>query len=114
MNILKQILAYLVWIVVSLLLGIGYMWILLGTVGETSSTGFLHLLNLMSNLVLVYVGLIGGSVIALLFILINIFYLKKKLKSNMKSTIIRFFILLVIAIVVGVTHYILEKIVDVI
>ncbi|NQY29450.1 MAG: hypothetical protein HRT69_08260 [Flavobacteriaceae bacterium] len=98
----------------SLLLGIGYMWILLGTVGETSSTGFLHLLNLMSNLVLVYVGLIGGSVIALLFILINIFYLKKKLKSNMKSTIIRFFILLVIAIVVGVTHYILEKIVDVI
>ena len=114
MNILKQILAYLVWIVVSLLLGIGYMWILLGTVGETSSTGFLHLLNLMSNLVLVYVGLIGGSVIALLFILIDIFYLKKKLKSNMKSTIIRFFILLVIAIVVGVTHYILEKIVDVI
>ncbi|PHS08597.1 MAG: hypothetical protein COA88_06435 [Kordia sp.] len=113
-NVLKQILAYLIWIVVALLLGIGYMRILLGPAGEPSSTGFMHLLNLMSNLVLVYVGLIGGSVIALLFIPIDVFYLKKKLKLNKKSTVIRFILLLVIAIVVGVTHYILEKVVDVI
>jgi len=104
MNTLKQILAYLIWIVVALLLGIGYMWILLGP--NEPSTGFLHLFDdFVYDLVLVYVGLITGSIIALLFI---------QLKNNIKSTIIRFLLLLVITIVVGVTHYILEKVVDVI
>ena len=113
MNILKQILAYLVWVLLALLSGIGYMRILLGFAKE-SSTGFFLLFDLMYDFALVHIGLRIGSVIALLFILSDIFYLKKKLKNNMKSTIIRFIFLLLITITVGATHYILEKIVDVI
>ena len=111
-NTLKQIISYLIWTLLALLLGIGYMRILLGP--NESSTGFLHLFELIYDLALVYIGLITGSIIAFIFIFIDIFYLKKKLKKNRKSIIIRFLILLVITIVVAVTHYILEKVVDVI
>lgn len=114
MKILKQSFTYLIWIVLALLSGIGYMWILLGP-NDQSSTGLIQVIgDLIYNYALVYVGLRGGSVIALLFIFIDIFYLKKKLKNNIKSTIIRFFILLGIAILVGSIHYIIEKVIDII
>jgi len=113
MKFLKQSLVYLIWVILALLLGIGYMWILLGPKGEVS-TGFMHIFDLIYDLALVSIGLIAGSVIAFLFILIDIFYLKKKLKDNTKSTRIRFLILLIITVIVGVTHYVLEKVIDVI
>jgi len=112
-NILKQMLAYLVWIVLALIMGVCHMWILLGPKGGVS-TGFMHIFDLIYDLALVSIGLITGSVIAFLFILTDIFYLKKKLKNNTKSNFIRFFILIAIAIIVGITHYVLEKVIDVI
>ena len=113
MKVIKQILAYLGWTVLALLLGITYMRVVLGQADEPS-TGFLHIFDIIYDIALVYVGLIIGSIIALLFILIDAFYLKKKLKNSTKSTSIRFFMLLMITIVVGITHYVLEKVIDVI
>ncbi len=114
MKILKQLLGYLIWIALALLSGIGHMRIVLGPSNE-SPTGFLQVFgNIIHGYALVHIGLRIGSIIALLYILTDVFYLKKKLKNNIKSTIIRFFLLLIIAVAVGVTHYILEKIVDVI
>ena len=112
MNILKQILAYLFWTGMALLLGICHMWVLLGP--RESSTGFFRVLNDIIYYLGLILGLKIGGIIALLFIILDIFYLKKKLKSNMKSTIIRFFILVIIAVAVGITHYVLEKVIDVI
>ena len=115
MKKLKQILAYLIWIVLALLSGIGYMRIVLGPNTDSSKGGLFHVFgNLIYEFALVHVGLRIGGVIALLYILSDIFYLKKKLENNVKSTIIRFLFLLGIATVVGVTHYILEKVVDII
>jgi len=115
MKILKQILVYLIWTVIALLIGIGYMRIILGAGPKEETYGyFTFLVELLYNYGLIHVGLIIGSIIALLFILLDIFYLKKKLESNLKSTSIRFITLLVITIVVGVIHYILEKVIDVI
>lgn len=113
MKILKQILAYLIWTVLSILLGIGYMYLIIGPIKEPTTT-LSYLLKIFYSYGIVYVGVSGGLVIALLYILSDIFYLKKKLTNNVKSTGIRFLVLLGIAIVVGVTHYILEKVVDVI
>ncbi len=113
MKILKQILVYLTWTVIALLVGICYARIILGS-NEIAAEGWGYLAHLFYVHGLLYIGLIVGAIIALLFILLDVFYLKKKLKNNIKSTSIRFLFLLVITIVVGVIHYILEKVVDVI
>lgn len=114
MKILKQILAYIIWIALSLMLGIGNLRILLGS-NIKNPSGFLQeMFSFFYNYGLIHVGLIVGVIIGILFILIDILYLKKKLKNSKKPTITRFIILLGITIIVGITHYILEKVIDVI
>jgi hypothetical protein len=105
MNTLKQILNYLIWVLLSLLLGVSYMRIILGPKKE-ESTGFWHLLNIFYDVALRHIGLRIGGAIALLFILVDIFYLKKKLKNNIKSIGIRFIVLLGITAMVAIILYI--------
>jgi hypothetical protein len=113
MNLLKQIIGYAIWIMVSLLLGFCHMYIVLGPRGEPS-TGLLHLIDVFYTFGLFHVGIRIGLIIALLFVLLDVFYLKKKLENNIKSTGIRFMILLVITGIVATIHYILEKVIDII
>lgn len=113
MKVLKQSVIYLIWIALALLCGIIYMRIVLGAAPETSRDAF-SFSKLFYNLALYHVGIRIGGFIAALFVLFNLIYLKKKLKNNRKSTYIRFLVLLCISIIVGVTHYILEKVIDVI
>ncbi|WP_103070128.1 hypothetical protein [Aquimarina sediminis] len=113
MKTLKQILTYLVWTAVSLILGIVYMRIVLGS-NNASSEGLWFLLHVFYNFGLLYIGAIIGGVTALLFILLDVFYLKKKLKNNIQATIIRFMFLIGITMVVAIIHYVLEKVIDVI
>ena len=113
MKTVKQILAYLLWIAIALLLGICHMFIVLGP--KESGTGFLDVMgDIIYNYALVHVGLYVGAIIALVFILVDVFYLKKKLKQHSKSIIIRFVILVSLAVIIGITHYVLEKVIDVI
>ena len=89
------------------------MRIVLGPI-EMPSEGFGFLLSVFYVHGLFYVGLIIGSIIAFLFILLDIFYLKKKLKHHSKKTSIRFILILVITACVSIIHYVLEKVIDVI
>ena len=114
MKILKQVLAYLFWIAISFIAAFGYIRIILGPEPDSGSSILAFLFLLIRNVIIVKFVPIIGSIIALVFILIDIFYLKKKLKSNIKSTGIRFILLLVITLVVAIIHYILEKVIDVI
>ena len=89
------------------------MRIILGEKPESTSA-FMKMFGWLYEYVLVTLGLAIGSIVLVLFILTDIFYLKKKLSIGIKATIIRFFILVFITLVVGTTHYILEKVIDVI
>lgn len=113
MRILKQILNYLVWVIIAFLLSIVYLRILLGPRHE-NSTGIWQLFNILYDFALLHLGFIIGSSIAFLFILMDVLYLKKKLKNNRKAIGIRFLIMITIAFVLGFTHYFLEKVIDVI
>ena len=113
MRTLKYIINYAFWIAMSLVFGIGYLRIVLGA-NNTSDDGIGYLFNMFYYWGLFHVGMIVGLVIAVLFIFLDVFYLRKKLKNNFQSTIKRFLSLMVIAILVGITHYILEKVIDVI
>ncbi|WP_131248818.1 hypothetical protein [Aquimarina atlantica] len=110
---MKQLVTYIVWMILSLALGIVYMRILLGP-NKVPSEGLWYLFHIFYNLGLLHIGARIGGVIALLFIISDVFYLKKKLKNNIQATLTRFMLLLGIAMIVGGVHYILEKVVDVI
>ncbi len=113
MNTLKQILNYLIWTSISIVLAFGYMRIILGPRDE-EPTGFWKLTDILYDLALYHVGFVIGCIIATFFILIDIFYLKKKLKTNSNEVVIRFLILIIIALIVGVSHYVCEKVIDII
>lgn len=109
----KRILNYLGWTLIGILLGIFYMRIVLGPVSKSETSEFTFL-NSIHDFVLLYVGAIIGSIIALLFILLDIFFLKKRLQNNSNPFLIRLVILIALAIIVGTFHYFLENIANVI
>lgn len=113
MKTLKQIFVYLIWVVVSLMLGIGYMRIILGP-REKPTTILSFIFNLIYDLGLFHVGIRIGLIIAFLYVLLDVFFLKKKLKYTIKTVGIRFMILLAITCIVAIIHYILEKVIDII
>ena len=91
------------------------MRLLLGKIPEEGShDGFGFFLNLFYKYGILYMGLVIGTVIAVLYMLIDYFVLRKKLNNDWITLLIRISILLFITLTVGIIHYFLEKIVDVI
>lgn len=113
MSTFKRILVYFIWSLIAFLSAFIYMRVILGAKPESSSV-FMAMFGWLYEYAFIYIGLIIGSIITFLFILTDAFYLNKRLKNSLKSTIIRFFIIIFIAVIVGLVHYILEKVIDVI
>ncbi|BCY28945.1 hypothetical protein [Flavobacterium okayamense] len=114
MKTIKSALHYFIWILLSLVVGIIYMRLLLGSPSKINYKGFDYLIGIYYYHGLVFVGTIIGIFIAVFFFIIDYFILRKKLSNNWNSLLIRISILLLIAIIVGIVHYILEKVIDVI
>jgi RsiW-degrading membrane proteinase PrsW (M82 family) len=89
------------------------MRLVLGAI-TVSEEGLGYLLHLFYNIGMIQVGLWVGSAIAICFVLLDVFYVKKKLKNNPKRTVIRLAVLLAITVLVAIVHYFLEKVIDVI
>ncbi len=113
MNVLKSIIAYLFWILIALLGSLAHMYIVLGP-KPAPSKSFMKLFDWGYDYAMIFVGSIIWGIISLLYILFNVFYLKKKLRNDLKSIAIRFLVIIIITVVVGTTHYVLEKVIDVI
>jgi hypothetical protein len=110
---IKKLFIYLIWTVIAWVIGIAYIWLLIGD-GTEGLPDSWDLLRSFFNFALIYVGFIIGSIIALLFILVDVFYLRNQLGTDFKSNLTRFLVLLLITVMVIIVHYILEKGVDVI
>ncbi|MBU2930244.1 hypothetical protein [Winogradskyella psychrotolerans] len=113
MTVLKRILNYLIWTILAVIAAFSYMRIILGA-KSIDSNGFAKIANIIYDLAFVQIGLILGSIIAIIYILIDIFYLSNRLKNTKKSTIIRLLVIFVIAVIIVITHYVLEKVIDII
>jgi len=109
----KRILSYLGWLVVAILLGLFHMRIVLGPAPESDHTKF-SFSSMVYEWALVQVGTIIGCIIAVIFILLDVVFLNNKLKGNNNSVLFKFLIISIIAVIVGVTHYVLEEVVNVI
>ncbi|WP_186754061.1 hypothetical protein [Echinicola salinicaeni] len=113
MRFLKLILTYFIWTMLCLLLGMGYMRLVLGP-NDVAENGMWYLLHLFFEIGLLHVGFWIGLIIASCFILLDVFYLRKKLKNKPNKKTIQMAVLLVITVVIAIAHYILEKVIDVI
>lgn len=89
------------------------MRIILGKEPEPA-TGVLSMFNWLHEYVLFYVGAIIGSIIAFIYVVVDLSYLKSKLKFQPYKFLKRIGVILLISVIVGVTHYMLEKVIDVI
>jgi hypothetical protein len=113
MSILKRFLFYFTWSFVSFLAAFLYMRFILGPKPESTST-FMVMFSLFYDYAFLHIGLIIGSIVFLSFFLLDIFYLSKQLKNNVMSVVLRLFIILISTVFVGLIHYMLEKVIDVI
>jgi len=114
MILLKQLLSYICWIIIATLFAYGYMFLIFGPMPEPSD-GFFDMIGfIVYHVALLRVGPIIAGIIAILYLLVDIFYLQKKLKEHSKKRVIRFLVMLFITIVVGIVHYMLEKVIDII
>ena len=104
-GLLKKIASYLLWSVVALLIGMAYVYIVMGPISEKLAR-FGDLFNLLFDIFKVHIGLYIGGAIALLFVLTDVLFLKKKLKNNAWSHLIRFMVMIGITILVAMMLYI--------
>lgn len=110
---LKRIFEYTLWTIAALLLGMGYMYLILGpTPEETSLVSFTT--SKLYFFGMIYVGSIIGAILATLFILLDIFYLKSKWQQSQHSLLKRVMSMLLLLAGVAILHYLLEKTFDVI
>lgn len=110
---LKRIFEYVLWTIAALLLGIVYMYLIIGPAPEenglvTFTTSKLYFFGML------YVGSIIGAILAALFIPLDVFYLKRKWQNSQHAFLKRAVSMLFLLAGVGVLHYLLEKTFDVI
>ncbi|WP_173280723.1 hypothetical protein [Winogradskyella eckloniae] len=95
------------------ILAYSYMLVLFGGKPEIDSE-FQVFIDAFYLFGIIHIGSIIGSIIAFLFILMDICYLRKKLKTHRNATIIRLAIILAITFIVFILHYTMEKVLDII
>lgn len=109
----KIIWDYAWWTMFALLLGIGYMYLVLGPLPETKNLwdflfGKIYLFGLLR------IGLIIGGIVAILFMLVDVFLINKRQIFGMHKVRVRMLALLIILVFVTTIHYLLEKTIDLI
>lgn len=109
--IAKRIWEYFPWAWVTILLSTGYMYLILGPAPEpTNLIDFIW--SKIHLFALIRVGSVVGGVIFLFFILVDISLIKKR--SLKYKTPYRILSILIITVLVGIIHYLLEKTLDLI
>ncbi len=108
-----MVLGYALWTMAALLLGIGYMYLVLGPLPEATNLwnfffGKLYVFGLLR------MGLIIGSIVTILFIMLDVFLIDKKKISGTNKVWARMLALCIVLAVVATVHYLLEKTIDII
>ena len=110
---LKKVLGYLPWILLSYIIAFVYMSLLTGRLWG-NVTGIDVLLDRFFFFGMLPIVMAIGTIIALLFILTDIFYIKTKLAALPNKIAVRFSYILLITFIVFFCHYYLEKVIDII
>ena len=106
MKVITTIIKYLIWLLLSIFSGMGWMRIELGK--PIIATGFFSILNGLDEFIIVWIGGFIGVISFIPFVLIDICYIKIKIQTKLNQNIMRIFAILVLSAIVTLIHYILE------
>jgi uncharacterized membrane protein YjjP (DUF1212 family) len=106
MKILKTITNYLIWLLISTFSGMGCMRIELGMPNE--ATGFFAILNGLDESIMIWIGGFIGLISFIPFVLIDIYYIKRKIETRPIQNVIRMFTVIILTIIITLIHYVLE------
>lgn len=106
MKVITTIIKYLIWLLLSIFSGMGWMRIELGK--PIIATGFFSILNGLDEFIIVWIGGFIGVISFIPFVLIDICYIKIKIQTKLNQNIIRVFTILVLSAIVTLIHYALE------
>lgn len=102
-KLIKQIGVYFIWVILALFLGFVSIEIYMHATGYPED-------GMVATLTCFHGGLILGGIVALVFLIIDIFYLGKKLMNTIKSAIIRLRLLIALHLLAGLVYYVLDKV----
>lgn len=110
MKFIKIIIKYLIWFVLSILSGMGWMRIELGKPIE--STGLFSIFSWLHEYIIIWIGGFNGLISFIPFILIDICFVKRMIESKLHQNTIRILTVVILSAIVTSIHYILEFILD--
>lgn len=109
MKYLKTIIGYLLWLLLSILLGMASVFVAIGLPKKHS--GFWTVFNGLDELIIFYLGLGIGVLAFILFLPINYYYITLE-KWQMNKITARFLLLLVLVSTIKISHYIWNMYLD--
>ena len=107
MKTLKTILFYLLWTILSVLLSIGLNYLLIGK-KPIFDTKWMFLVDWIYGCVLFVIGAIRGLISAIIFFILNYFFIKHKFEQKKVLFSAQFLVLLILTLLIAKLHYILE------
>ncbi|PZX93698.1 hypothetical protein DOS84_09850 [Flavobacterium aquariorum] len=110
MKILATIIKYLIWLLISVFSGMGWMRIELGK--PTRATNFFTIFNGLDESIIIWIGEFIGLISFIPFILIDLYYIKRNIEIKRNQNIVRIFAILIISAIVTLIHYALEFILN--
>ncbi|MEM9338876.1 MAG: hypothetical protein AAGA66_09125 [Bacteroidota bacterium] len=95
--ILKQLVLYSFCLVMGFVCCNSTKYVIIGSEPENHSD-FMKVMNWILSIALIHLSLLTSAVIAILYFLADVFFLRKKLKNKTHALLIRFSIILALAI----------------
>ncbi|MDI3321427.1 hypothetical protein [Pinibacter soli] len=111
MNVIKTTIKYLIWLLLSISAGMGCMRIELEK-PPAALTGFWAIFNGLHEFIIIRIGGLIGLISFILFVLIDLFYIKIKVETKLNQNILRIITILFLNIIVTLIHYVLEFVLD--
>lgn len=106
MKVITTITKYLIWLLLSIFSGMGWMRIELGK--SIEATGFLAVLNGLDKSIIIWIGGFIGSISFIPFVLIDLFYIQRKIGTKLNQNITKIFSVFILTGIAALIHYVLE------
>lgn len=110
MKVITTIIKYLIWFLLSIFSGMGWMRIELGRPIE--ATGFWAVLNGLDKSIIIWIGGFIGLISFIPFVLIDLFYIQRKIGTKLNQNITKILSVFILTGIATLIHYVLEFILN--
>ncbi|OUL60535.1 hypothetical protein [Flavobacterium sp. AJR] len=110
MKVTITIIKYVIWLLLSILSGMVWMRIELGK--PIDATSFFSIFNALYGFIIIWIGGFIGLVSFIPFVLIDLYYIKRKIQTKLNQNIARILAIIILSGIITLIHYVLEFTLD--